>query len=398
MLKSLTPGDDCTMFHITEDGPKKCNAKKRECPIEKADGSENSPHFSNEQDAQKFYENKMSENNANVKTISTPAEHKTWANAAKGTKYEKVAAKDIPKSVDKEMKEKLKELYKADRDVLSASDSIHRLAHHKKVYTRGHDYVWSGSFQSAYEKISADLNKAPDHTFSQKKMYIEKYNNAASHLVNVEKAINELNDIGEKGQWNRAFLATSTNGHVHKTMDCSTCNKGNKTTQFELISEYSGDKEETIVNDAGERACTVCYHSAPVESLSRKTKIFSEDEQKATDEKVKKDAEKLVKQQKAATNAPTVSGEFLNVTDNDSSSDSAKVLKTERAASMWLTDAMGGPSYSWRKKNDEEYKKARKQQHEEEVSLVVKALSEKKGVSEEQLISEAKKKWKKKHS
>lgn len=95
-----------------------------------------------------------------------------------------------------------------------------------------------------------------------------------------------------RGGWNRAFLVTNNGGHVHRSMDCSTCRP---TTQFHWIVEYADKDESEIVEAAGERACTVCYPTAPVEVLSRPTRIFSEDEkarQAAREEREAKKAER----------------------------------------------------------------------------------------------------------
>lgn len=88
-----------------------------------------------------------------------------------------------------------------------------------------------------------------------------------------------LNAEYRRRPWTRAFLAvTNSQGHVHSSMECSTCNKGESRTRFSWMVEWSGADEATIVADAGERACTVCYPSAPAEVLNRPTKMFSEDE------------------------------------------------------------------------------------------------------------------------
>lgn len=52
-----------TLFHITEDGPKICRAKGGNCPISKSGPNNNNPHFANESDAQKFYEESIIKNN-----------------------------------------------------------------------------------------------------------------------------------------------------------------------------------------------------------------------------------------------------------------------------------------------------------------------------------------------
>lgn len=91
-----------------------------------------------------------------------------------------------------------------------------------------------------------------------------------------------------RGGWNRAFLVASTNGHVHSSMDCSTCRP---TTQFAWMTQYSGADEDAIVADAGHRACTTCYPSAPLgDANSLPTKMFTPDEVDAQRAREKKAA------------------------------------------------------------------------------------------------------------
>lgn len=79
-----------------------------------------------------------------------------------------------------------------------------------------------------------------------------------------------------RGGWNRAFLVANTNGHVHSSMDCSTCRP---TTQYAWLTDYSGADENEIVAAAGHRACTTCYPSAPVgDAASLPSKMYTPDE------------------------------------------------------------------------------------------------------------------------
>jgi hypothetical protein len=62
--------------------------------------------------------------------------------------------------------------------------------------------------------------------------------------------------------WSRFFLVTNTNGHIHRSMSCSTCFYS---TQFSWLTELSGLTEAEAVAEYGEILCTVCFPSAPVE-------------------------------------------------------------------------------------------------------------------------------------
>lgn len=107
-----------------------------------------------------------------------------------------------------------------------------------------------------------------------------------------------------RGRWTRAFLVSG--GHLHNTMDCSTCNREGRMTRFAWMTEYSGASEEQIVEAAGDRACTVCHPSAPVAVLSRPSVMFTPDEETAARERAERDAKKSAaaadKAAKAITN------------------------------------------------------------------------------------------------
>jgi len=86
--------------------------------------------------------------------------------------------------------------------------------------------------------------------------------------------------------WTRAFLVVGTgNGHVHKSMSCATCFA---TTQSQWLPQYSGLNENQVVEDAGARACTTCWPTAPNDVLGRPTRIFSRDEEAAAVRRVER--------------------------------------------------------------------------------------------------------------
>lgn len=130
-----------------------------------------------------------------------------------------------------------------------------------------------------------------------------------TYTAKTEEGLAQLRDLAAKAtplevehdtrQWSRAFLVVASNGHVHKSMYCSTTFP---TTQWEWLPEYSGKDEAQIIEDAGERACTICWPAAPTSALSRPTRIFSRDEKAAAERRVEREqkaAEKAAK--KAAT-------------------------------------------------------------------------------------------------
>lgn len=132
-----------------------------------------------------------------------------------------------------------------------------------------------------------------------------------------------------RGGWTRAYLVvTKGQGHVHRSMNCSTCYP---TTQFEWVTALSGASEQEIVDAAGERACTVCYASAPVAlRLDRATTVFSRDEQAAAARREEKAAAKAVAQ------AAQITVEGFR----DFGRAKTQVFKSERAATNALAAAL----------------------------------------------------------
>lgn len=117
-------------------------------------------------------------------------------------------------------------------------------------------------------------------------------------------------EFDRRGRWTRAFLVDNTNGHVHSSMNCSTCHP---TTRYAWMTDYSGGTEEAVVEDAGKRACTVCYPSAPVDTLNRPTKMFTESEKTAAVEREDRAVAKVEREAKRLEKALLPSGEPLRV-------------------------------------------------------------------------------------
>jgi hypothetical protein len=128
-------------------------------------------------------------------------------------------------------------------------------------------------------------------------------------------------EYDRRGGWARAFLVTNSGGHVHKDMSCGTCFI---TTSYAWMTDFSGMDEAEIVDAAGERACTVCYPSAPVEVLSKPTRMFTKDEVAAQAARAERDAKRVVAQ--AAKVLDPETGEEL--------------FKTEKAATNAISGAL----------------------------------------------------------
>jgi hypothetical protein len=104
-------------------------------------------------------------------------------------------------------------------------------------------------------------------------------------------------------RWNRYFLVTNGNGHVHRGMDCTTCYA---TTQYAWLIDLADCDEAAMVADCGEKACTVCFPDAPSEYARLKAAgLLTRTERLTADEAAAKRAEKDAKAAAKAAKAIT---------------------------------------------------------------------------------------------
>ena len=89
---------------------------------------------------------------------------------------------------------------------------------------------------------------------------IARYTAAVETMDAAEAAYQEAAE--EYEGWSRFYLVTSSRGHIHSSMNCSTCQW---TTTFAWLPTVSGLTEAEAVAEHGAILCSVCFPSAPVE-------------------------------------------------------------------------------------------------------------------------------------
>jgi hypothetical protein len=87
------------------------------------------------------------------------------------------------------------------------------------------------------------------------------------------------------------------------------------------VTKLSGHDEAEIVEAAGERACTVCYPSAPAYVLNRPTALFTKDEEAKQAARAEREAKKAAAQ--AASIIDPVTGKLLFKTERGATNDIA---------------------------------------------------------------------------
>lgn len=121
----------------------------------------------------------------------------------------------------------------------------------------------------------------------------------AADKVSIEMAVvaHLDSEFDRRGGWTRVWVVPG--GHAHRTTGCHSLYAD---TQLVLYPALSGATEEQIVEAAGDRACTFCYPSAPVE---KKSTIVLESEAKAEAERVEREQAKVSKAAAKAAKAIT---------------------------------------------------------------------------------------------
>lgn len=151
-------------------------------------------------------------------------------------------------------------------------------------------------------------------------------------------------EFDRRGGWTRAYLVPG--GHVHASMQCSTCNRVGKPTEFVWMPAYSDMDEAAIIAAAGWRACTVCWPAAPVgtpETLP--SQMLTPDERERAAAAAERERKRQAADDDRIAKAPTADGSPLRV---DTGHRSGEVFKTERAAVQWAVSVLAYDQlYGW---------------------------------------------------
>ena len=82
-----------------------------------------------------------------------------------------------------------------------------------------------------------------------------------------DEALRAYREVAKKYEgWSRYYLVTNHDGHIHRSMSCSTCNRGRyRPTSFSWLTELSGLDYEVAVREYGKILCSVCFPEAPTD-------------------------------------------------------------------------------------------------------------------------------------
>lgn len=375
-------------YHINQETgrPNICRAEKQECPV---GGS----HFDNKADAKAYAEGKLKEEHGgsfgNTVSKKAPLAKNSRIDTSGDVSDLKLKTTDSeilsadPVDFDAQYIATYEKQLDAQFDLQRKLEEVQRKISPRKYDSWQAKSIYDLSVKESWDKLKENP-RILDDAYGRNNLYEEvlQANRDVKEAENDIKVFDEAH--ARRGSWNRAFLVTNGNGHVHSSIDCSTCNKGKNPTKFEAMTNYSNHSEQEIVESAGYRACTTCYPTAPVgNERSLPTKMFGKEEQEKEQARIEREQKKQKKAQDAVSKAPTLSGEPLVV--------GYERFKSESTAISYYTEAFVSDLVD--KAEDEEHKipnqqyMAEKRDHQLEI---LRSLAEKRDISIKEMQEELK--------
>lgn len=137
-----------------------------------------------------------------------------------------------------------------------------------------------------------------------------------------------------KRMWLRAYLVTSSDGHIHSGPYCTTFQARTRAT---LLPQASGMTREEIIDAVGEKGCTVCFPGAPVKPTTLRDPLTAQEQDAKAAEKAAKDAEKAAKGITTPEGAPLYTARWSYIQGCLQDED---IVKTEIAANRRALEAL----------------------------------------------------------
>jgi hypothetical protein len=246
-----------------------------------------------------------------------------------------------PAEIDAQIFALLQTQWAAEDKQAWLTEQAHSLAGDSKSYGWGRGErqgTWRLTDVEALGKVQYFAStEGTDYHATQARKLIDEFGQTMTAISTAHSARLPLEaEYLRRGRWTRAYLVDNADGHVHNTTTCATWNKGWSATRYHWLTELSGNAESEIVELAGERACTVCYPSAPVDVLKRPSKLEGPVQQAAREAKQAKAAKKAA----ADAEAIVVEG-IAEIGDRETT----KTFKTVRAATNFIAGELS--SLTW---------------------------------------------------
>lgn len=157
----------------------------------------------------------------------------------------------------------VKQLAAKDRIERMVGD-IHRYAGDRGRQVSRNRKVYKLDFIDAEAK-AREFATTNDPNARSAQYLLAKLDELRAVVTETEEASEPLEAEHDKRRWSRFFLVTSSNGHIHSSMHCSTCNPR---TTYGWYPEFSGQTMAEAIAAWDERGsaevlCTTCFPDAP---------------------------------------------------------------------------------------------------------------------------------------
>ena len=262
----------------------------------------------------------------------------------------KALAEMTPVEVDTILADLYDQIGIAQFDLHTAAESLHYAVKDKRLARPGPWGMTTSEAYKAAQRTVSDPASAPWDSQAAARAMV-RYDAAVGAVEDLREQARPYNEEYARRPWSRAWIVLNSNGHAHRSMDCSTCFAS---TRFGWLVELSGKTEEEIVVALGSDACTVCYPTAPVETAGPRT-AFSKQEHADREAREALDAEKAAKLEAKIAKSLSLDGSTVKISWYREGRDyrtgearffcSSKELKTLRAAELWYVEAAAGRAY-----------------------------------------------------
>lgn len=193
-----------------------------------------------------------------------------------------------PREIDTELAGVWTEMYRLQDRLASNSTSLLQMAG-AEFYYRGRRRVTDMTVAEAIDILEPLVEAAADDEYGYGRLPTRgssSVGQARTGLSNRNDYLADLADLQQRAEalegqytgWSRFFLVTSSSGHVHSSMSCSSCRH---TTRYGWLPELSGKSEGEAVDELGPTLCTFCFPSAPVEWTEGKKLTRAQAERRA---------------------------------------------------------------------------------------------------------------------
>lgn len=133
--------------------------------------------------------------------------------------------------------------------------------------------------------------------------------------------------------WLRAYLVTSSDGHIHSGPYCTTFKARTTAT---LLPQASGMTHAELVDAVGERGCTICFPDAPVKPTTLRDPLTAQEQ----DAKAAEQAEKQAQAAAKAITTPEGAPLYTATTKASGGFRDQDLIKTEIAAQRRATSTL----------------------------------------------------------